>query len=539
MSGEGEYPDDYGGPPAPPANYKISYGGNAFAPAPEPEAPDPRKIYNVEAEAALLGGIMVANDFIPIVSERVAVEHFFEPLHGRIFAAIVKLHAKGRHPNPVLLRPIFEHDPDIHQLGGPAYLAQLTGSCAAIIGLVDFADQIAELAIRRATGAAMLTAVDRLCDTGADGGIEEIDDIIVGVQDTVYGAMSRSQPMKPRSAEAMVKSVRRRSEELTESQAPVGFSCRSIPDLDAVMGKLEPGYHVLAGRPGMLKTTTAMTAAWGWAAAGAPGEYYAAEMTGDQVDMRHVSDLSHAMRRAVRHDRLREGKLSPRELDDLLAVQEMAATLPLSFVAAGKTDIRRVEAAATRAALRWKNRGRKLRFIVIDYMQKFLATDEKGRLIRDETEKVNAISATIERIAQRLEIAVIALSQVSRTVEDRKDRRPQLNDLRQSGNIEQDADTVTFVYRDEVYHLRDKPKKPDESKEMQAWLTDMEIMRGQLELIGAKNRHGKARTRTVKFIPHHFAIRGSDYSDSDINPLLGPDLFFDDDGGEAEFMSGR
>jgi replicative DNA helicase len=463
-----------------------------------------------------------------MVSERVGPEHFFEPLHGRIFSAIVKLHAKGRNPNPVLLRPIFENDPDIQQVGGPAYLAQLTGSAAAIIGIIDFADQIAELAIRRAAGAAMLTAVDRLCDTTEDSGVEEIDDIISNVQDTVYVAMARSQPMAPRSAKAMVKNIRRRSEALTESQAPVGFSCRSVPDMDAVMGKLEPGYHVIAGRPGMCKTTLAMTAAWGWAAAGAPGEYYASEMTGDQVDMRHVSDLSHAMRRAVRHDRLREGKLTERELADLLAVEEMAETLPLNFVAAGKTDIRRVEAAATRAALRWKNRGRRLEFIVLDYMQKFLATDERGRLIRDETEKVNAISATIERISQRLEIAVIALSQVSRSVEERKDKRPLASDLRQSGNIEQDADTVTFVYRDEVYLVREKPKKPDESKEFQAWQLDMNIARGQLEIISAKNRHGKQRTRTVKFLPHHYAIRGSDYSDSDPDPILGPDLFADE-----------
>lgn len=538
MSGDGEYPEGYGGPGESP-RYRISYGGEIPAPA-EPAGPDPGKIFNVEAEAALLGGMMIANNMIPVASERVAAEHFFEPVHARIFTAIVKLHAKGRHPNPVLLRPIFENDPGLKELGGPRYLAQLTGSPAAVFGIVDFADQIAELAIRRNAGTAMLTAVGQLCDTTAEGGVEEVDDIISQVQETVSASMTHAQPMKPRSSEAMIENVRRRSIEIAETDAPTGFPCRSVPDLDAIMGKLEPGYHVIAGRPGMCKTTLAMTAAWGWAASGAPGEYYAGEMTADQVDMRHTADLSHAMRLAIRHDRIREGRLTPRELDELIRVADMAKTLPLNFVATGKCDIRRIETAAARAKLRWKNKGRTLRFIVIDYMQKFLATDDRGRPIRDETEKVNAISAACERMAQRLEIAVVALSQVARAVEDRKDRRPQLNDLRQSGNIEQDADTVTFVYRDEVYMVKDKPKKPDESKETQQWRIDMEIVRGQLELIGAKNRHGKPRTRTVKFVHPFYAIRGSDWNDAAVEPLLGPDLFSAADAGaDEDFMSGR
>lgn len=488
----------------------------------------PAPLQNVEAEAALLGGLMIANDLIPVIAERVAVEDFYEPLHGRIFKVILRLNEKGRAANPVLLRPIFEHDPEIKQLGGPQYLAQLTGSSAAIVGLHDFADQIAELAVRRRVAEAMKAGYESLHDPLTEGGLEEVDDIVNRVQDTAYSSMMRAQPMKARAAGDMVAGVIERTTASSEAGQQLGFSCRSIPDLDKVIGRIEPGYHVLAGRPGHCKTTLAMTASWGWAADGAPGEYYHSEMTAAQVDNRQASDLSQAMRVGVMHDRIRKGILSDSELRNLGSVQEMAKTLPLNFVETGPCDIRRVESAAARAALRWRNKGRRLEFIVIDYLQNYAATDARGRLIEEDTPRVTAISKACVRIAKRLGIAVIALSQVARAVEDRKDKRPQLNDLRQSGSIEQDADTVAFVFREEVYVLAEKPKHKEEAHaDVVKWRQDYDVVHGKLEAIGAKHRHQKPRTRTLRFLHDHYAIRDGSYAEGIDGPLLGPGLFDD------------
>lgn len=515
MSGADDYPAGYGG-----GGYRVTYGGG---PPQDPEEVPQPTLANPEAEAATLGALMINNNLIPFAAERLSPEDFYEPIHAKIFAAIVRLHEKGRGPNPVLLRPIFEHDRDMAQVGGPTYLAELTGSMAALVGAYDFIDQIAELAVRRRAVEAMDVGRARLIDTSGDGGMEEVDDVISTVQDTAYAAMVRAEPMKSQTSGEMIGLVRARQEEIQDKGEAVGIRCRSIPDVDKVLGPLEPGYHVIGGRPGMLKTTLAATMAWGYSANGAAGEYYLSEMTPDQMGMRQASDLSQAMRLPLIHEKIRAGALSPKEMEDLAQVEEMAASLPLSFVDTGSCDIRRVEAMASRAKIRWKKRGKDLKYIVVDYLQNFEASDERGRPITDETAKVTAISKTCLRIAKRLGIAVIALSQLGRQVEERKDKRPQINDLRQSGNIEQDADTVSLLFREEVYWKKEKPKKPETDPAVISWQQHMDIIEGELEMIGEKHRHQKPRTKTLRFLPRHYAIRSHDYRETDV--LLGPELF--------------
>lgn len=522
---DADYPPGYGGG----LDYNVTYGApkTSKRETKEYEPPNPLEAHNIEAEAAVLGGLMLGNpNAIPMVSEMLTEDDFYEPLHGRIFRAIVKLHGLGKTPTPVLLRPIFEHDPDMKELGGPAYLAMLTGSGAVLIGLPDLAEQVAELSIRRKVGAALSEGLDRMCFPDADG-IDEIDDIINSVQTTAYASMTRSTPMRPRTMEQMIGRVLDRSRDITENETDIGVPCRSIPDLDKVLGKLEPGYHVIGARPGMCKTTLAMTAAWGWAANGVPGEYYHAEMTDDQIAMRQAADISHAIGHGVMHDRIKKGQLSDREMQALIEAKAMAASIPLTFVSAKQTDIQRIEAAAMRAALRWKRQGRKLGFIVVDYMQKLKARDDRGRLIDNRFDRVSNVSMVLGRIAERLEIPVIALAQLKRATDERKDARPQLSDLKESGDIEQDADTVSLLWREEIAMLQTKPKAGGDEKAEKAlerWTTDYEIVRNKVEVIGAKNRHGKPRTRTVRFYPEYYAIRAADHVESD-SAILQTDLF--------------
>lgn len=523
MSGPTDFPPGYGGSFT--QEYEIHAPRVSYEPADEEPEIKPWEISNVNAEAALLGSLMIANNAIPTIAERVDVEDFAEPVHGRIFKAILKLHERGVNANPVTLRPIFQNDPDLKTLGGASYLAQLTGSGAGLIGLVDFADQIAELAVRRTVAAAAQDLLEAISNPTADDGIAAIDDLVSTVQDVAYTAMKRAQPMRPTSSLAMVSSVRKAiGEAAAADEPPERPKCKTVPDIDKILGGLEPGLHIIGGRPGMCKTTLACSIAWGYAAGGIPFEYFHAEMTGDQMARRHVSDLSHAMKMSIEHAKLRSGKLTPEEFRRLEQIEEMAKTLPINFVPTGACDIRRVEAGATRAAMRWKNQGRKLGGIVVDYMQRYTAHDARGRVITDATETVGVVSSTLGRIAERLEIPVFALAQLGRQVEDRKDRRPQMNDLKLSGRIEEDADSVTLLYREEYYHEKTKPNKDPASKEYQDWDLHMNCVRGKIELIGEKNRHGRPRTRTVKFYHPYYAIRGSDFDELDV-PLLGPDLF--------------
>jgi replicative DNA helicase len=489
------------------------------------EIPNPAEIYNREAEAALIGGMMLANPSIPMVAEIVSFDDFHDPMHGRIFRAIVKLFEKGRMPNPVTLRPIFQHDPDMKPLGGAAYLADLTGSGAQLIGLRDFAEQVQELAVRRRVAQEMYDALYAIADPGENDGVEQIEETVARIQDNAAIAMSRATPARPMSSAALIARTKERARELDAKGEEAGLRCKTIPDMDKVLGMLQPGFHLIGGRPGMGKTTLACSAAWGYAALGSPQEYYHAEMTADQVAMRHTADLSHAMGFRIPHDRIRDNQLERDDLRRMDMIGEMAATLPINFTACKGWDIRRVEAAVERRARFWKSQGRQLGAVWLDYLQKFLASDAQGRPITDEIARINAISAACVRLADRLEIPVIAMSQLGRQVEDRKDRRPQLNDLRGSGNLEQDADVVAFVYREEEYHLRDKPKnKPDEDKAMVEWNLHFNCIRGKMELICEKNRHGSRRTRTLKFFGPFYAVRGSSFGEYD-DPILSPNLF--------------
>jgi replicative DNA helicase len=525
VTGPADFPPGYGGSFS--QEYEIyaprlSYGQAQAEPVEDPAL----GLHCVEAEAALLGTLLFANNAIPMVADRVREDDFFEPAHGRIFKTILKLHERGRQANPVTLRPIFQNDPDLKELGGASYLAQLTGgSHAGVIGVVDFADQIAELAIRRKVVVAAREAVDVLSNPDADDGIAAIDDAVSQIQDVAYTAMQRAAPMRSRSSAATVAQVRADlGSEEESAERPELPKCKTIPDFDKILGGLEPGVHVIGGRPGMCKTTIACSLAWGYAAAGLPFEYFHSEMTEDQMGRRHISDLSHAMKLMIEHSKLRSWKLSPSVFRALELIEQMAETLPINFVATGACDIRRVESAAARAAMRWKNQGRKLGGIVVDYMQKYTAHDARGRVITDATENVNAVSTTLARIAERLEIPVIALAQLGRQVEERKDKRPQINDLKLSGRIEEDADSVTLLFREEFYHEKTRPAKDPQSKEYQDWDIHMNCIRGKIEMIGEKNRHGRPRTRTVKFYHPFFAVRGSDFSEVD-DPLLSAGLF--------------
>lgn len=468
---------------------------------PEPERPT---LANIDAEAALLGSLMIDNRLVDRVASLVDEDDFFEPLHGRIFRVIQKFVQNGKVANPVTLRPIFDMDRTMKALGGPAYLAQLTGSGAAVIGSLDFAMQVRDLARLRS----VRDAVDRgIYDMEMEGGLEPF---LASVEIAVARASTSIRQVDLLTTEAMLDLTQARVDKSLEEGVP-GASCKLIRDNDTLLGKLEGGQMtIVAGRPGMGKSTWAVSSALGYALNGHPGLYALCESSTEMFSVKMTADLLHAAGRQLPFKTLKQGILSNEERRDLARAREVAKMLPIKWGHVGREDVKLLEAIVAREAMRLKRDGKRLEFVVVDYLQ--LLTANGRHRVGDDRGRVNAVSEALLTIAQKHDTHVIALSQLSRQVEQRPDKRPRLSDLRESGRLEEDADNVMLLYREEYY--LDQAKPTQEGKEMEEWFIQIGAARDKVELIAAKTRFGSNASRKAKFLGDYSAVRGSDFMTS-------------------------
>lgn len=451
----------------------------------------PETICNVEAEAALLGALMVGNKLIDPVAERLSAEHFFEGLHGRVFSCIVSLAAQGKAATPVTLRPYFEADEEMRELGGPAYLAQLTGSSASIIGVYDFADQIRDLAERRRFVAGLQAAIYAAGDF--DVSLEDLsaqaDAAISDIRDGAEDAGEYS------GAEALGLVISGFDEKVT------GARCGVIPSVDSLLGPMRPTHLVIgAGRPGMGKTATALSYALGAAERGHGVLFVSLEMDAEQLGERMAADLCLGQR--IPYEAIRDRTLTPAQRMDVCRAQERLKALPLQILDKQGLTISRLRTLVRRWARRFEARGHKLELVIVDYLQ-LLRADSKRM---DRYEAVSEISRSLKEIAKEQRLAVFALAQLSRKVEERADRRPMLSDLRESGQIEQDADAVLFFLRQE-YYLQSAEPDPG-SAEHAKWQAALDKCQGRIEFICAKRRNGQAGSRVGDFLGTFQAVRG-------------------------------
>jgi replicative DNA helicase len=467
------------------------------------EATAPDLLTNIDAEAALLGGMLIDNSIITAWADRLRVDDFAEPLHGRIYSALLRFSAKGARASAISLRPIFAKD-EAAMHGD--YLARLVDSPAAVVGAADFAAQIIELSDRRVARAAVQLA-DEMLTSNFDTPIMEITG---RVEAAGWAASTRSTAKPVRTLGNMVRLAGDRVRRIQDEGEAIGMTNHLVPDLDVILGPLEPGFHLIAGRPGMGKTTLALSAAHGYAINGNPGIYLSAEMTEEQLAMRAATDIGFALGYRIKHDDLRRGKVTPGERMALEKIADRCDLIPLDFVDLRGGNIRRVWSECARKKALLKAEGKDLAFCVVDSVALY-AADIDGKLIDDDRKRVNFISAFLNAMAHALDIAVIALNQLSRGVEGRQNKRPMLSDLKESGNLEQDADTVTFIYREEYYLEQTEPRKGETNEKKQdlheAWEVEMMAARGKADLIGAKNRHGRTMTATVSFHGEFYSVR--------------------------------
>jgi len=468
---------------------------------------------NIEAEEALLGAVLVNNDATYRVSAFLTPEHFYEPVHGRIFAAALKVIERGQIATPVTLKTYFEDDEALADIGGAEYLARLAAAAVTIINAEDYGRLIHDLAMRRQLieiGEDMVTtAYQSEPDNSAREQIEEAEKHLFDLaQRGAHEGGFRPFATVLTASVENVEAAYKRDGHLT------GIATGFI-DLDAKLGGLNRSdLVILAGRPSMgktaLATNIAFNAAWAYreeaddngaarAVDGAAVAFFSLEMSGEQLAMRLLSEVS-----GISSEKLRRGQMSDADFALLTRASHDLERLPLLI---DDTPALNIAALTTRA--RRLKRTRDIGLIVVDYLQ--LLRPARQRRDDSRTLEISEITQGLKALAKLLDVPVLALSQLNRAVEQREDKRPLLADLRESGAIEQDADIVMFIYRDEYYQERRKP--PDGTPEFADWQRKMEQVHGVAEIIIGKHRHGPtgmielsfdgARTKFANIERHH------------------------------------
>ena len=465
---------------------------------------------NIEAEAALLGALMIDNRLVEDVQLRLKPHHFFEPLHGRIYEAILRMTDKNMVANPVTLKPMFEADEAMREVGGPSYLAQLTGSGAAVIGARDFAAQIYDLALLRALVGVGRDMVEGAMDTSED--VAPLEQIERAETELYRVAEQGGNEGKVKSfGEATQAGARAGREGAQFGRAPQSGVTTGLDGINAKIGGLHKSdLSILAGRPGMGKTSLATNIAFACAqrfvrdqedgidpakSAGRAGRLLQPRNVGRPARHAHPRRAVEHLFRKPAHGQDQPAGVPPAGARRGRAVRRCRST---STTRPGLTI------AALRARARRLKRQKGIGMVVVDYLQ-LLSGLGQGRRTTIASRKFPRSAAGSKQLAKELDLPVMALSQLSRAVEQREDKKPMLSDLRESGSIEQDADIVMFVYREDYYVAAKEPKRPmdgDDAKIYEAhetWQRDMERVYGMAELIVAKQRHGATGKVRMRF----------------------------------------
>ncbi|OYX41335.1 MAG: replicative DNA helicase [Rhodobacterales bacterium 32-67-9] len=445
--------------------------------------------HNIEAEQQLLGAVLTNNDIYDRIASLVKSEHFFEPVHARIFEIAVARIQKNALASPVTLKGYLEDDEGLKALGGPAYLARLAGAAISAFAARDYAQMIYDLAVRRE-----LMRLGQ--DITARAQTIEVDndpkDQIVEAEQRLYtlGEQGTVEKGFVSFLKATTEAVQSALAAYQREGGLAGIST-GLTDLDKKLGGLHPSdLLILAGRPSMGKTSLATNIAFNIAKAYRRGKrpdgsegaveggvvgFFSLEMSSEQLAARVLSEASE-----VPSENIRRGDMTEAEFRRFVEAAKALEACPLYIDDTPAVPISQLAARARRL-----KRTHGLDVLMVDYLQLVRPASAKDSRVNE----VSEITQGLKAIAKELNIPVVALSQLSRQVESREDKRPQLSDLRESGSIEQDADVVMFVYRDEYYKEREKPGDHELDK-MAAWQEVMEQVHGKAEVIIGKQRHG-------------------------------------------------
>ncbi len=452
--------------------------------------------HNTEAEQGLLGALLVDNRAYEKISDLLRAEHFYMPVHQRIFTAISQFIDRGQTASPVTLKSYFEKDEDLTDLGGGAYLADLAGSIISVINTQDYAQTIYELYLRRE----LVSLGEDIVNEAHEHKLES------AAMDTVEMAESKLFSLAESGETGGGFTSLRNSvlvsieiaEKAFKTKGHVTGTTTGLRDMDKQLGGLHPSdLLILAGRPSMGKTALATNIAFNTARAyaksggkeGARVGFFSLEMSADQLATRILSDCANISGHAIK-----QGDIKQDDFQKFVKASQELSQVPLYI-----DDTPALTIGAVRTRARRLKRQHGLDFLIIDYLQLLRGTGSR-QSEANRVQEVSEITRGLKAIAKELNIPVLALSQLSRAVEQREDKRPMLSDLRESGSIEQDADIVMFVYREEYYLHRAEPDIGTE-KHMQ-WQEKCERALNIGECIIAKARHGPIGTVRMHFNGH-------------------------------------
>lgn len=456
--------------------------------APEHKRPDVYSAlppHNFDAEQALLGALLIRNDSLERVIEIVDPSHFFDPLHAQLYEVIVRLVSSQRKADPITLKPFFEHsEPMTDGTTIPQYLGKLAVNATTTSNVADYAKVIRDMFVRRnlvLIGQDLVTAATEAhVDFPPEDQVEE-------AESRLYQLASTSKPNSGHIVDFGQAALKAWESIKAAKDGKTRALSTGLIDLDRKMGGLHPSNLViLAGRPSMGKTALALNIACSVADAGHFVDFYSLEMSDEELATRVLS----ARIRKASSD-MRGGKLTPHMMEIAEKAVQSLASYPISIDKTGGISI-----AALAARARRNKRRRNTKLIIVDYLQLMQASKRGGG--GNRVQDVAEITTGLKALAKELDVPVLALSQLSRNVEHRDNKRPQLSDLRESGSIEQDADIVLFVYRDEYYVERDRPADTSKVRE---WQQRLRETANKAEIVIGKQRHGETGTVEVAFNP--------------------------------------
>ena len=446
---------------------------------------------NIEAEQALLGSVLVNNDIIDEISSLINSSIFYDPAHVKIYEVIESLNNKGMIANPITLKNFFEKDNMLDEVGGTEYLVKLTRFSSSAKQAIDYAKIIHEMYLRRE----LILISDKLSSETLQANDQEqnAENIIENTEKSLFDLAERGSFSQSflKFNQALDQTIEMATLAMKNDRGLVGVPT-GLTDLDEKLGGLHKSdLIILAGRPSMGKTALATNIAYHAAQSLLSRQekssvaFFSLEMSSEQLSTRILSEQAR-----IKSDDIRRGKVTEEEINRYIETSRNIYNLPL-FI--DETP------AITIATL--SNRARRIKrlfglnLIVVDYIQLMRASSiskSDGRV-----QEISEITQGLKALAKELSVPVLALSQLSRAVEQRDDKQPQLADLRESGSIEQDADVVMFVYREAYYLERKQPKLG--SIEYAEWQSKMNDVNGLADIILGKQRHGPTGTIKVEF----------------------------------------
>ena len=444
---------------------------------------------NIEAEQSLIGSVLVNNDIIDEVSNIVNSSKFFDPIHKKIYEVIETLNNKGMIANPITLKNYFEKDSGLNEVGGVDYLVKLTRFSSSIKQAIDYAKIIHEMYVKRE----LIFISDQISDEAKDEKVEKTgENIIEDAEKSLFDLAERGNFTQTflKFNQAIDQTIEMATLAMKSEKGIVGVPT-GLTDLDEKLGGLHKSdLIIIAGRPSMGKTALATNIAY-YAAKNLQENnekgsvaFFSLEMSSEQLSTRILSEQA----RISSHE-IRTGKATEETLNRYIETSRNIYDLPLYI---DETPAIAISTLSNRARRIKRLFG--LNLIVVDYVQVMRTNTNR---LDGRVQEISEITQGLKALAKELNVPVVALSQLSRAVEQRDDKKPQLSDLRESGSIEQDADVVLFVYREEYYLEKKEPKQG--SIEHAEWQSKMSDIHGQAELILGKHRHGSTGVVHVEF----------------------------------------